>query len=133
MVRPQLWLPMGDTFVQEHPVLTPDDATLGAWLSQHADRYQVPARYSFDQVYLSRGQHGAKLQDAAAVIAAQLRVAPGDFQRLGDPLPRGRHVARFSATQVEPDFGGVLARTHAPLPQRPRSEDRPFGNTLVRN
>src|SRR3546814_14764068 len=108
---------MRDTLVQEHPVPTPDDATLGAWLAQHADCYQVPARYSFDQVYLSRGQHGVKLRDAAAVLAAQLRVAPGDFQRLGDPCPRGRHVDRFSATQVEPDFGGVLVRTLASLPQ----------------
>ncbi|HEY9547320.1 MAG TPA: peptidylprolyl isomerase [Solimonas sp.] len=117
IVRRQLVRRMRDTLVQEHPVPTPDDATLGAWLAQHADRYQVPARYSFDQVYLSRGQHGAKLRDAAAVIAAQLRVAPGDFQRLGDPFPRGRHVDRFSATQVETDFGGVLARTLASLPQ----------------
>lgn len=115
IVRRQLVRRMRDTVLQEHPLTEPDDATLRAWLAQHADRYRAPAHYSFDQVYLSRGQHGAGLQTAAAAVAAQLHATPDDFKRLGDPFPRGKHMDRLNATQIEADFGHALAQAVATL------------------
>lgn len=110
IVRRQLVRRMRDTLLQEQLAATPDDTMLRAWLAQHADQYRSPARYSFDQVYLSRGQHGADLQAAAAAVATQLHAAPNDFQRLGDPFPRGKHVERLNTAQIEADFGRALAQ-----------------------
>lgn len=116
VVRRELVRRMRDTLVQEHPVPTPDDAALGAWLTQHADRYRAPARYSFDQVYLSRGRHGASLPGVAASVAAKLRAAPADFRQLGDPFPRGGHVDRFNRAQIEANFGRAVAQAVASMP-----------------
>lgn len=116
IVRRQLVRRMHDALLQEHPVPAPDDSTLATWLAQHADRYQAPARYSFDQVYLSRGRHGGGLQDAAAGIATQLQTAPEHFTQIGDPFPRGNHLERLNATQIEADFGYAVAKAIAALP-----------------
>ncbi|HET8882273.1 MAG TPA: peptidyl-prolyl cis-trans isomerase [Solimonas sp.] len=117
IVRRQLVRRMRDTLLQEQPVAEPDDATLAAYLNAHGDRYQAPARYSFDQVYLSRGRHGTGLQAAAADVAARLRAAPAQFAQLGDPFPRGRHLDRVNAVQIEADFGYAVAKAVAGLPQ----------------
>src|SRR6185295_2323909 len=39
----------------------PSTAELQAWLEQHAERYGQPSTVSFQQVFLSRGRHGADL------------------------------------------------------------------------
>ena len=117
IVRRQLVRRMRDTLLQEQPVAEADDATLTAYLRAHGDRYQAPARYSFDQVYLSRGRHGDHLQDAAADVAARLHAAPQSFAQLGDPFPRGKHLDLVNAVQVEADFGYAIAKALADLPQ----------------
>jgi parvulin-like peptidyl-prolyl isomerase len=111
IVRRQLVRRMRDALEQEQPVSMPDDATLAAYLEQHATRFQQPARYSFDQVYLSRGAHGAALQADAAVVALRLRQSADSFAQLGDAFPQGRHLEQRDAVQVEADFGHALAET----------------------
>ncbi|NGY03824.1 peptidyl-prolyl cis-trans isomerase [Solimonas terrae] len=117
IVRRELVQRMRDALLQEHPVPAADDATLAAWLAQHAERYQAPARYSFDAVYLSRGEHGTGLQAAAEHVATVLRANPEQYARLGDPFPRGSHLERLDVTQIEADFGYALAKAVVGLPR----------------
>ncbi|MGH8457217.1 MAG: peptidyl-prolyl cis-trans isomerase, partial [Stenotrophobium sp.] len=117
VVRRQLELRMRETLLREHPEAEPDDAALAAFLAAHADGYQAAARYSFDQVYLSRGAHGAGLTSAANAIAAQLRAHPESYAALGDPFPRGKQLQSLTAVQIEADFGHTLAQDISTQPQ----------------
>src|SRR3546814_14687504 len=49
IVRRQLERRMRDTSVEEHPVPTQDDATLGAWLATNAESEEVPGGSRFAQ------------------------------------------------------------------------------------
>jgi hypothetical protein len=94
----------------------PDDAALQAYLDQHADRYQAPPRYSYTQVYLSRGAHGARLEADAQALGAKLSAQPDGYARLGDPFPNGPVRKSVSASQVVSEFGLAFAQSLAQLP-----------------
>jgi len=110
IIRRQLQRRMRAVLLAETPPAPVDDAALGAWLAAHPERYQAQARWTFEQVYLSRATHGAGLDEAAARIGAQLAAQPDDAAALGDPFPQGRHFEAASQAQVEAAFGGVLAQ-----------------------
>ena len=50
----------------------PSDETLARYLQEHGERYQVPARVSFQQVYLNPDRH-PQLEADATRLLAQLR------------------------------------------------------------
>ena len=110
IVRRELVRRVSDAITQEHPQAEPSDAELTEWLNQHADRYQAAPRYSFDQVYLSRGAHGAGMDRAATAVQAQLRDHPEAFAAIGDPFPHGHHFERLTPMQIEAIFGHDLAQ-----------------------
>ncbi|MBI2383517.1 MAG: peptidyl-prolyl cis-trans isomerase [Gammaproteobacteria bacterium] len=94
----------------------PAPAELQAWLDRYPERYGKPRTVSFDQVFLSRGRHGAGLAQAAAQAAVRLGQAPDDFVGLGDPFLVGQVVSQADAGQLRRDFGADFA---AALEQAP--------------
>ncbi|MGH8461387.1 MAG: peptidyl-prolyl cis-trans isomerase [Stenotrophobium sp.] len=117
IVRRELQRRMLAALLQEHPQPEPDDAALAAFQAAHAGDYRAPPRYSFDQVYLSRGVHGARLQTDADVIKQRLHDHPDDLATLGDPFPRGNHFQALNPVQIEAVFGLALAQAVSGLPE----------------
>ncbi|MGH8459524.1 MAG: peptidyl-prolyl cis-trans isomerase, partial [Nevskiales bacterium] len=95
----------------------PSEAELQAWLEQHPERYGHPSTVSFEQVFLSRGRHGERLQAEAARVAQQLQQAPREFVGLGDPFLVGQVVTDADANHLRRDFGAGFAESLQKLPQ----------------
>ena len=98
----------------------PTDAELQAYLDRNRDRYMVPERRTFQQVYVDASRRGEAAREEAERILTRLRSAPGDARasELGDgflleyehPLQAARDVARlfgsaFSESLFELDVG----------------------------
>lgn len=109
ITRRQLQRRMRATLLAEAAPPVLDDAALAAHLAAHPGRYQAQARWTFEQVYLSRARHGETLDAAAEQVGAQLAARPDAASALGDPFPQGRAFKAVSSAQVEAAFGGVLA------------------------
>lgn len=101
------------------PLPEPDQAQLQSWLDQHQARYAHPGTVSFQQVFLSRGRHGAKLATEAAKLTTQLAAAPAEFVGLGDAFLTGQVIADANAAQLRRDFGPEFAEQ---LPQQPEGQ-----------
>ncbi len=54
-------------------VPAPADDELLAFLAQHPDRFRVPARVTFEQIYFGRDAHGEKLAETAAAALEVVR------------------------------------------------------------
>ena len=86
-------------FVAED-VTEPDDATLKAWYASHRERYRLPMRYTFSQLYFSRG-HDKALAGAKAALAGN----PADWRKFGEPSMLGDSYASQSPTEITSAFG----------------------------
>jgi hypothetical protein len=92
----------------------PDEATLRAFVAEHAERYAGPPRWDFVMVTLPR-QEGEALADGQAraqAVLEQLR-AGVDPKAVGGRVASGR---RFSAANVTGTYGPEIA---AALPELP--------------
>jgi hypothetical protein len=95
----------------------PSESELQAWLDQHIETYGHPSTVSFEQVFLSRGRHGARLQDESARVARQLQQLPDAFVGLGDPFLVGQVVSSADAARLRREFGADFAESLHKLPQ----------------
>ncbi len=86
----------------------PDDETLAHYLREHPERYQAPARVSFQQVYLSPERHPRLEADAADLLARLL--AGADPAGLGDVTLLGPTFDDLSQPEVARQFGDGLRR-----------------------
>jgi hypothetical protein len=109
------------------------DADLLAYLSQHAERYALPAELSFEQVYFDPSRHGEKL-DADIASARATLTSGSDSANIGDNTLLPQRVERALATDIARDFGEDFASALMSLP--PGSWQGPvasaFGVHLVR-
>lgn len=99
------------------PLAQPTEAELRAWLEQNPNRYGHEPTLSFEQVFLSRGRHGAALQIEAERIGTQLATTPGQFVGLGDAFLTGQVVTEATATQLRREFGPGLADSLQDVPE----------------
>jgi hypothetical protein len=108
----------------------PDDASLRAFLVENPDRFRVPSRTTFEQVFVARGQGDAEVR--VAEVAAQLR-AGGDPLSTGDPTLLPGRLDEALPTRIAGSFGEPFARALAgvPLDAWTRVESS-FGLHLVR-
>src|SRR6185437_7259164 len=65
-------------------VAQPSDAEMAAWLAAHADRYRVPERLVFHQIYFSPSLRGDRAEGDARGMLASL--GPGKPDPAGDPF-----------------------------------------------
>jgi len=92
----------------------PSDAEMEAWLAAHADRYQVPERLVFHQVYFSPSLRGDRAEGDARAMLASLGAAESDpagdpFMLAADPEPRSR-------ADIAQDFGAGFAAALFAMP-----------------
>ena len=98
----------------------PSDATLRTYLSEHADRYAGPSRYSFVQLYFSADRGRDKALAAAQAALAHPATAKGDAFP-GNPVERNA-----TEQEIRQDFGSNFSEA---LPRlRPGVWDGPVGS-----
>lgn len=89
----------------------PSDEELQSYLDQNADRYAIPGRFSFEQVYFSRELHGERTDADAENLLSQLQTDPNPVQSKDDGdrtmLPKTYTLAL--ARTLNNTFGGTLA------------------------
>jgi len=92
---------------------TPDEATLRAWFAAHRERFAIPARVSFAQVWFDPTHRTDAEADARAALQAlrDLDQPPADARFLGDPPPRGATFTDVDPATVRADFGQDFATT----------------------
>jgi len=108
----------------------PDDATLRAFLTENPDRFRIPSRTTFEQVFVARGTGDAEVR--AAEFAVRLR-AGGDPLSTGDPTLLPQRLDEALPTQIAGSFGEPFARAldAVPVDAWTRVESS-FGLHLVR-
>lgn len=110
----------------------PSDEELAALLREEPARFALPARLTFEQLFLARDRHPDM---RAAVEQLRARVAAGeDPARLGDPFLRGRSFTLASRRDIAGIFGQPFADATAALPDDAWSPpiESSFGTHLVR-
>jgi len=90
----------------------PGEAELQAYLDAHPDKFRQPARFSFEQIYLSTGQSPDSAQRKAAALLLRLQAEPeSDWQALGDPTLLPVALDDASVRDIAASFGRALANT----------------------
>jgi hypothetical protein len=91
--------------------LQPSDAELNEYLKANAEQFRVEPMLAFQQIFVSREKHGAKVEDEARAILEMLRRAPGtDPPTVGDQtlLPPTLSLTTISA--IGQTFGSAFAK-----------------------
>ena len=88
----------------------PSDEELQNYLDTHADRYTIPGRFSFNQVYFSRELHGESTDPDAENLLTQLQTDPERTQPKGDRSMLPTTYTLASTKTLNNTFGGTLAR-----------------------
>lgn len=106
----------------------PEPEELLAYAEAHADRYQMPRRIAFRQLFLSRDRRGDSLEADAARLGERLAREPADpdtVSNLGDASPLMQRMGPASERDIAKYFGPEFAaramdleagRWHGPVP-----------------
>ena len=83
----------------------PDDEQLQAYLDTHADKFAIPARITFSQIYLNADKRGEQVRADAGKLLAELSDSSTDLDisTAGDPFMGGyRHddLTDFSVSRL---------------------------------
>jgi parvulin-like peptidyl-prolyl cis-trans isomerase-like protein len=96
----------------------PTDADLQAFLQTHPAFFQSEPLFSFRQVYVNPGQHGANLSPYEARLLVHLqRAGPdADLSSLGDPFLLAQSFQDVSLAEVKQVFGDQFAAALSAVP-----------------
>jgi len=93
----------------------PDEAELAAFLEANPERFFVPARVTFEQVFVApRG--GSPARERAEAVLARLR-SGGRADELGDATPLPPGLSNVTTPRVAATFGEPFATALETLPQ----------------
>jgi hypothetical protein len=96
---------------------TPGEAELQAYLEANPDRFRQPARFGFQQIYLSREQGEDRAAHQAGVLLALLHRQPETaWQDLGDPTLLPGALTDASIREIAATYGDALAARIAATP-----------------
>lgn len=87
----------------------PTDAELRAYLRDNAERFRIPARLQFRQVYLSPEAHGERVEAEAQQLLNTLRRSDIHAAELGDSSLLPHELADASQAEVARTFGEIFA------------------------
>jgi hypothetical protein len=89
----------------------PDPADLAAWFEANRERYRIPSRLSFTQVYFSLDRRGAAGEREARLALASLRdgASDADAAGLGDGTMLDDTYRDRTVQEMEALFGGEFA------------------------
>ncbi len=96
----------------------PSDEELQSYLDQNANRYTIPGRFSFQQVYFSQELHGDRTDADAENLLTQLQTEPNPVQPKGDRSMLPTTYTLASAKTLNNTFGGTLAQEMAGVTQK---------------
>ena len=118
MIRNRLREKIEFLFADVANKVEPTDAQLAAYLRQHADAFQVEARFSFDQVYLDPQRRSTALARDAAQLLVELNAAGDarDFSSAGDPFLLAPHFDAVGRSEVASLFGEPFVGSLNDLP-----------------
>ncbi len=93
----------------------PSDEELEAYLGEHAERYTIPGKYSFAQIYFSRDMRRDRTDAEAQDFLNQLQANPNleRFQQLGDRSMLPITYTLASDQTLTNTFGGTFAQEMA--------------------
>jgi parvulin-like peptidyl-prolyl cis-trans isomerase-like protein len=85
----------------------PTDADLNAYFQGHLDKFRIPQRFTFSQVYLNPEKHGENLTRDTVHLLAQLNQAgsKADISVLGDAFLLERQFSAVPDIEVAKQFG----------------------------
>jgi hypothetical protein len=97
----------------------PSEEELSAYLSANPDRFRIPARVTFQHVYLNPDKSGDEGSDAADRLLAVLNRPkdPPAPESLGDPFMLGHRFADATTVEVDRLFGEGFAESLLELEQ----------------
>ena len=90
----------------------PDKAELQQWFSQHTDRFALPPRMSFRQLYFSpelRGKNARGDAEAALKAIADKAEDSAEVAVVADPITLRDYYSNATPEQVLKEFGPVFA------------------------
>ncbi|NEO58673.1 MAG: peptidyl-prolyl cis-trans isomerase [Okeania sp. SIO3B5] len=96
----------------------PSDEELQSYLETHIDRYTIPGRFSFNQVYFSQELHGDDTETDAKNLLTQLQTDTVRTQPRGDRSMLPTTYTLASAKTLNNTFGGTLAREMAEVTEK---------------
>lgn len=102
LIRRQLVRKMRYLIEDATPLPEPSEAELAAWLTEHPERFGTPPRYSFDHVFIARGNDA---EARALATLALLRDGASATNAMGDPFPGGTRIDDATPQQIARDFG----------------------------
>ena len=82
------------------------DAQLGAFFEADAERYRVPARFTFSHVYFSPDRRETARADAEAALP---EVTADNWRTIGDPFMLRRTYAHVTVADIRKDFGTAFS------------------------
>lgn len=96
----------------------PDDSQLQEYLDKHADKFALPGRISFSQIYLNADKRGDQVRQDADKLLAELAQSSADFDvsMAGDPFMGGyshENLADFGVSRL---FGKIFSERLFQLP-----------------
>jgi PPIC-type PPIASE domain len=94
----------------------PSDGELQAFLAEHPDRFRVPGRLSFTQVYLSPDRRGEDARGDAERVLVTLNAGEADPAEVGDPFLLERDYRDLRVPDAERLFGRGFAARLVGLP-----------------
>ena len=97
----------------------PTTDELRAWFEIHPDKFALPGRVTFRQLYFSPDRRGARAHEDAAEALAALAGQPVDSPRaggLGDSSMLQEYYGDRTAERLAKDFGPQFAETVVGLP-----------------
>lgn len=91
---------------------TPGDAELSGFFEAHQERYRLPARVSFAQIFFSPDRRGRAAERDAGLVLAGLgpEPLPAAAAELGDRFMMGESYREQTPEDVEAVFGPAFAR-----------------------
>lgn len=89
----------------------PTDADLNAYLQAHPDKFRVEQQFTFRQLYLDPGKHGANLARDTVQLLAKLNRVGGDtgFVAMGDLFMLGDSFTALPTSEIANQFGKEFA------------------------
>lgn len=98
--------------------LTPKEDELRTFFEANAERFAIPARVAFEQIFFNIGNRGETAHEEAAELRARLNGDDSalDTAELGDPTLLPRQVPLTSIERISGQFGEEFAAVLAAAP-----------------
>ena len=96
----------------------PTEAELSEYLAAHSEKFELPGRINFVQIYLNTDKRGAGVQEHAQQLLEQLNHTDSkvDVTTAGDPIMFGQQHEQVTMREVSRLFGNDFASKLFALP-----------------